>query len=166
MGQIYTIKKGQHYSNYLPKMCYGKTSLAVRFKFMDGCWFPLEVQDDYAINKLLGWSAGLHHRNSIRCGWTPNPTPGLIDLFFYLYINGTRKEQKFATVELGLEYDLRIDTRSDLVSFSLSLNGVHEAYDSVYYPAPKCRFGFWLWPYIGGMLPARLDTKIYLELEK
>ena len=165
MPKVYTIKKGEHYSNHTPKMCYGKGSMRATFKFMDGCWFPLEVQDDYAINKLCGFSNGLHNRNSVRLGWTPNKEPGKIDLFFYLYINGVRKEQKFATVEIGLEYQLFIILTNNLCGFTLMRDGATVATDSVYYPQPRCPFGYWLFPYLGGRLPARVDTKIYLDMK-
>lgn len=166
MGKIYTIAKGDHYCTHNPKMVYGKTALLLDFKFMDGCWFPLDVSDDYAINKLCGISFGLHHRNSVRCGWTPNAVPGHIDLFFYLYIFGTRKEQKFATVELGIQYRLNINVGNNLVDFTLLRGDSTVASNSIYYPNPRCPFGYLLFPYVGGRLPARCDTKIYLDFVK
>lgn len=164
MGKVYVVKKCHHYSRHLPKLCYRKTKLRATFKFTDGCWFPLSSPDDYAINKLVGFSRGRHHKNSVRCGWTPNKEPGLIDLFFYLYIKGVRQEMKFTTVEIGLEYTLEIDLSSNLVYFSLRKNGLPIVNNSLYFPTPRCFWGYILFPHIGGKLPARTDTKIELSI--
>jgi hypothetical protein len=157
----YTIKKGRHYSCHRPKLHRGD-SMRIKFRFMDGCWFPLDVRDDSAINKLCGWSMGYHHRNSIRCGWTPNNKAGDIDLFFYLYNGGVRIERFFAKVELGLEYELDMALDGDIVSFCLRDFGL-STINSVYFKKPKCRLSYVLFPYVGGRLPARMDTKIAIS---
>ena len=164
MGKVYVIKKGDHYSNHTPKLCYGKTRMSVLFKFMDGCWFPMEIPPDSAINKLCGWSWGLHHRNSVRCGWTPSKEPGHIDLFFYVYAGGIRIDRYFTTIELGLEYLLEIDVESNLLSFRLERDGISTT-NSLYFPIPKMKLGYCLFPYVGGYLPARVNTKIYIDFK-
>jgi hypothetical protein len=160
---IYEIKKGNHYSAHLPKIHFGKTKLKAVFGFLDGCWFTLDTPDDYAINKLFGISYGYHHKNSARVGWTPSIEPGCIDLFFYCYINGTRFEKEFFTVEIGKKYTLTMDMSGDQVSFSIAGRTVKTTIEAVYFPLPKFKAGYILFPYVGGRKPAQIDTKILLE---
>ena len=161
---IYKIKKGAHYCQHWPKFHLGETNLRFRFKFGEGCWFPMNVPDDHAINKLCGPGYGDHHKNSVRVGWTPNLRPGWIDLFFYIYQNGHRVEQHFASVEVGTEYEMEIDLNSDLASFNLMHNYECVAIDSVYYKLPWFQWGAVLFPFVGGKLPARVDTYIDLTI--
>lgn len=160
---IYKIKKGNHYSLHLPKLHLGKTNLKVKFRFLDGCWFPLKVKDDYAVNKLCGWSYGWHHKNSIRCGWTPNKEQDKIDLFFYIYSNGERHIHSFCTIDIRTEYSLEIDLIINLLSFSIRSDSSPSTILSYYYEKPKSKLGYMLFPYIGGNLPAHTDTKISIE---
>lgn len=158
----YEIKKGQHYSNHFPKIHFGKTRLKAELVFGAGCWFPLNVPDDYAINKLTGISHGYHHRNSVRVGWRPNPEINRIDLFFYAYSGGKRTEQYFATVDMSGRYQLIMDLKNDLAEFSLRQHGATVAMGSIYYKMPWFKWGYCLFPYVGGNLPARTDTFIGL----
>jgi hypothetical protein len=160
---IYTIKKGSHYSLHLPRIHFGKTNLKAVFSFMDGCWFPLETPDDFAVNKLFGISYGFHHKNSVRVGWTPASEPGHIDLFFYCYINGVRFEDPFFTVEIGRKYTLEMDMESNVVSFTIAGRTIKKTMDGVFFPIPKFKSGYILFPFVGGKRPALMDTKILLE---
>lgn len=158
----FKIAKGNHFSYHLPKLRYGKKNLNVIFKFTDTCWFKLETPDDFAINKLVGWSTGLHHTNSIRCGWTPAKDTGKIDLFFYVYQDGVRYEQFFVSVDIGTEYELEMNINNNLLSFTLRNDNITSV-NSIYYKTPCDNFGYILFPYIGGRKPARIDTYIDLE---
>jgi len=160
---IYEIKKGQHYSRHWPKLHFGTRKKVVQFKFMDGCWFPLEAPDDYAINKLFGWSYGHHHRDSIRIGWTPNKEPGKIDLFFYAYNDDLQYDEIFATVEIWQECEIEIWLFSGRAFFSLQRSGLPVIMDSVSFRIPQFKWGYYLFAYVGGKLPARTNTKIELN---
>lgn len=156
---IFTIFKGWHYSLHFPKLHWGKTSMRVKFRFLDGCWFRLEQPDDFAINKLCGWGFMDHHKDSIRCGWRPS-APGIIDLYFYLYQNGIRYEKMFSSVEIGREYELEMSVDMGMLSFTLKSEGITTS--STPFILPKTRLGYYLFPYIGGKKPARMKTKIEL----
>ena len=160
----YKIKKGNHYSLHWPKFHFGETNIKFKFKFGAGCWYETVVPDDYAFNKLCGLGCGDHHKNSVRVGWCPAKDINRIDLVFYLYTNGQRVEQHFATVNLSQEYEIEIDLSSDLVSFNLTSNQESVAIDSIYYKLPWFRWGAILFPYIGGQLPARANTYIDLTI--
>lgn len=161
---IYTVKRGHHYSWHLPRLYWNKTSMKAKFKFLDGTWYRMDKEDDFDLSKLLGFSRGLHHKNSIRIGWRPSSTPGFIDLFFYLYCQGHRIIQPFTTVEIGLLYDIEIKLKSSEVTFELKKNGLLMSYTSTPYILPKAKWGYSTGFYIGGNLPARTDTKAYIEI--
>lgn len=161
---IYVIKQGSHYSRHWPKLHFGTRKETIRFKFLDGCWFPPEAPDDFAINKLFGWSYGLHHQDSVRCGWTPNKEPGRIDLFFYLYQKGKMSSAKFATVGTGFPCFMEIHLFGGRAFFSMSRFAKPTIVDSVPFQIPKIKWGYLLYPFVGGNLPARMDTKIDLQV--
>lgn len=160
---MYTIKKGEHYSNHPFRLHWRKTIMNLKFTLMGDCSYDLLVPDDWAINKLAGWSMCHHHHNSIRCGWRPSPTPGIISLFFYLYNDGKRTEHLFTNVRILKEYTLEMRLTGNRVDFSLAGNG-QTAEKSILYKKPWLTAGYALWPYIGGLLPARWDTHIEMEI--
>ena len=163
---IYTIKKGNHYSRHWPKLHTGKTRMKIRFAFLKGCWWPTVKPDDAAINKLAGWSFGLHHKNSIRVGWAPSLTKNKIDLYFYLYHNGSRHTRLFATVDCRVYHDLKIEIdgphMNGLLSFSMRSEEGVTTLASCSYRMPKFKYGYILFPYVGGKLTARADANIDL----
>lgn len=160
---MYVIKKGKHYSQHPIRLHWYRKSMVATFKLMGDCSYDLKEPDDYAINKLCGWSMGIsHHTNSIRCGWRPSGTPGIISLFFYLYSNGKRMEHLFTNIAIMKEYILEMKLIDNRVNFSLKGNG-QTADKSISYNAPYLKFGYALFPYVGGKLPARWDTHIELD---
>lgn len=159
---LYTIKKGEHSSRHGIAAHWGSKPMKVKFTLMGDCSYDLLVPDDWAINKLCGFSMGYHHWYSVRCGWRPTGTPGIIALFFYLYSAGKRTEHLFANVRIMKEYTLEMSLSGGRVNFSLSGNG-QTAEKSIAYKKPWIRAGYRLYPYIGGVLPARWDTHIQLE---
>lgn len=159
----YLIKKGEHYCRHWPKIHLGVTKVKFRFRFGAGCWFPLEVPDDYAINKLFGIGYANHHKNSFRVGWTPSKQGGKIDLFFYVYYRGIRIEEYFTSVDISSEYEMEMEAVSDLLSFKLiDLKSDYTITNSIYFKLPWFRIGMVLMPFVGGKLPARTDT--YIDL--
>lgn len=159
---IYTIKKGKHYSTHLPSLHFGIKKMKVSFSFGVSCWYRMIDPDDYAINKLCGFSLGFHHRDSIRCGWHPSEKLGMIDLFFYLYNGGKRIEHQFTTVSTFKGYELTILMGRSSVSFELHGSG-QSAFGSTAFVPPRFLPGYQLFPYIGGKKPARVDTFIILD---
>lgn len=161
----YTIKKGRHYSNHLPRLTYDRRIIEAKVKFSSECWFPLREPDDYAVNKLLGWSFGYHHKDSLRIGWRPSGGEGYIDLFFYIYRYGQRYERYFTTVACDTEYDLTlaIGSRGSIsasVGTSVVIMGGHYFLEN---DMPK--LGYILFPYFGGKKTAPHNMSIELELK-
>jgi len=138
--------------------------MKVEFEFSNNCWYPLKNIDDYDVNKLCGWSNGMHHQNSIRCGWVPNKEAGHIDLVFYVYYQGARSIKPFCKVETGIKYIMKMYIQNDYLVFSMVQIGALVAKTvSIPYFASNKKLGYLLFPYIGGDLPARQDSNIYLE---
>lgn len=166
--KTYTIKKGSHYSWHIPKFWIGKkNSISMEFRFYEECWFPMRDRDDYAINKLCGWSYGFHHRNSIRVGWTPSDTrKSWIDLYAYYYKNGERGQAFIGTVECGtfnkvqIEYDIKFNT----VSCSLRRT-ISEETITFYAEVNPTWWGVFLFPFFGGRKTAAVNTRIDLSFE-
>lgn len=159
--KTYTIKKGRHYSNHLPKLVYGMRNLSTSVKFHSDCWFPLSQPDDYAINKLVGWSMGYHHTSSIRCGWRPAGIPGYIDLFFYTYCQGYRHDEYFTTIECDKEFLLFMLISSDGdITFSASGKSV-----TLKGPCIGKKLGYLLFPYFGGKNTAPHDIHIDIDIK-
>src|SRR3990167_6239065 len=152
------IRKGNHYSYHLPSFHTGIQKLKFRFKFDSSCLYPVVDSEDYAINKLYGFSIGLHHINSVRVGWRPDEQQACkkIALHFYIYNNRARISPYFATVEVDKWYDMEISVLPDRVQFTLrDDSGLFLSQSSAPFILPTFRFGYKLFFYAGGKKPAR-----------
>ena len=165
--KAYIIKKGRHYSNHLPKLWIGKKLiLSAKVKMDKNCWFKLEEPADYAINKLVGWSYGFHHKNSIRIGWRPSiDRKNWIELHLYIYERGGRRQHYIDLIECNTENKIDITYHPDKSRITYSLyraivisNGVMNA------KLKTSWWGYYLFPYFGGTKTAVVDTRIDLEL--
>jgi len=159
----YSLKEGTHYSLHLPKFCYNRKELDVEVRFHKTCWFPLILPDDYAINKLVGWSFGRHHKNSFRCGWRPAGKEGYIDLFFYIYNDGERFEKFLATIQCGNTYGFKMKWHPE-GCISIGASEKEVLVGGIFFnKAPK--LGYFLFPYFGGKNPTPHDMKIDLDFK-
>lgn len=61
--------------------------------FGDNCRYDIG-SDQSDINKLFGFSLGMHHENSLRVGWRYVPQKDLIEIVTYIYQNGVRLREK------------------------------------------------------------------------
>ncbi len=70
---IFKIKKGSHYSNnFIHKLVSFFTTsgrLSKLIEFDETAIYTDNTEDKYDVNKLFGFSNGLHHKNSYRFGW-------------------------------------------------------------------------------------------------
>ncbi|MEK6879230.1 MAG: hypothetical protein AABY22_06450 [Nanoarchaeota archaeon] len=161
----YLVKKGHHYSNHGIKYHFGITRKKFGFLFSPSCLYSiLSPKKNTSINKLFGWSYGHHHRNSVRVGWRPD-TNGKIDLFFYLYNNGKNFTKYFETIEVSEEYEINITVSMYFVLFELykannPLENIKK--DTHGFIRPWFRWGYYLWFYFGGKLPAPQDMTAYI----
>ena len=159
----FLIKKGSHYSNnffhkLLNILNFRKSSIYL-VRFSDTCKYQLPKEDQGDINKLFGFSLGLHHKNSARCGWCWNNNQ--LEIWAYWYDNGIRKYQFIQSVEIGENYYLEIKNLGDKWEFSISN---YAKVNKIQVPKSKTliNFGYILWPYFGGNQPSPHDISIYM----
>jgi hypothetical protein len=133
----YTIKKGKHYSGFRFIPFFKCKEITVAVNFTDSCrYLGNTVQMSEQINKLCGFGAILHHRNSIRIGWRYDPINDKVDLFTYEYKDSERLITKFDSVRINQTKKIRLKSLK------------------TYY------FGCYKWPYFGGKSPAAHDMEI------
>lgn len=143
VSKTYTIKKGRHYSGFRLKPFFRCDSLEADVTFHDSCRYYEKGNNQLneQVNKLFGFGAFLHHKNSHRIGWRYDKESGLIRLYTYNYFQGERFIREFDSCKIG--------QRKRIVCQS----------GKPYY------FGFYLWPHFGGKAPAKQDTKITINFK-
>lgn len=102
---------------FKPGMIY---QLRSHFKFDSSCEYNIG-EDQSDVNKLIGFSLGLHHKNSIRLGWRYRE--GRIEICGYLYYKGVRRPTIPITslpIE-SAEFDVRLKYNSITGTISISL---------------------------------------------
>ena len=165
----WVIWKGWHacLSNIFQRLCLrvGTKPITYTFLFLKDNWYPYTDEDDLDINKLAGFSYGLHHKNSIRIGWIPSfINQGKFSLCFYIYNNGERYFQAFADINPGTEYKLTISLKDGKVFFELKSEKSNESViDSVNFVVPKFKLGYYLWFYFGGNKTAPKRMVVFLN---
>lgn len=162
---IFTIEKNHHYSDgFIYKLLnafHDSNRMAYFVKFNESTLYSDETVDRFDVNKLFGFSIGLHHNNSYRFGW--NCLDGKIHIYAYSYIKGVRNIDEICVIENDKEYKFIIRLNGDKAIFTV----VSEDYDinQVTQLVPTSKFfGYCLWPYFGGNKKA--PHKISIELEK
>lgn len=168
----YLIKKGKHKSKsgkikFLPLFFIDKHQF--KFKFSKDCIYP-NSYGKYQINKLSGVAFGIPnifnifnnrstHQNSFRIGWRPLNSEK-IGLIAYYYINGKRYEKNMISVLPEKEY--YCDIKFNKSKINVKVDNVKFEY---YYNNNKNYrvFGYRLFPYFGGLIPAPHNMKIYLS---
>lgn len=107
------IKKGTHYARPLQliKKLLGirytnKRAMSAVVRFHSDCQYEIG-KDQSDINKLFGFSLGMHHKNSIRVGW--RWLNGNLELCSYIYENGVRlKEQVLCKCDFNTDYRIYV----------------------------------------------------------
>lgn len=160
---IFTIEKDRHYSDgfiyKLLNMFHDSNRMAYLVKFDSSTLYLDETVDRFDVNKLFGFSIGLHHNNSYRFGW--NCLDNKIHIYAYSYIKGVRVINEICVIENDKEYRFIIRINGNKVLFSV----ISEDYNinQVTQSAPTNKFfGYCLWPYFGGNKAA--PHKISIDL--
>lgn len=65
-------------------------SIIKRFNFTDSTMYFFNDDDQHDVNKLFGFSIGMHHTNSFRFGWRPNKDLTKMEIVGYEYHNKVR----------------------------------------------------------------------------
>lgn len=155
---IYTIPQGSHYTTNrsLGGMHLGIRSMRKSVRFTASCLYQFtdpKCVDD--INKLFGFSYGMHHTNSVRVGWRCKD--GIITLFAYCYRNGLVSTKYLTRIKIDNYYDIEIYVGQGYVRFTT--NGVDKFLTLDYTPA----IGYNLLPYFGGDCIAPHDMLIEIN---
>lgn len=157
----YTIKKGSHYCSGLStgSVHYGMTGMSYIVTFSKECLvLPGLNSCDRDINKLFGWSYGLHHNNSVRIGWRSEL--GGIHLFAYMYMNGVRKVKHIGFVNAASPFYASIEYMSDQQAMKFY---VGEAITIIPWSGCEPCMGYELRPYYGGdcSAPATMTIEMW-----
>jgi hypothetical protein len=154
------IKKGKHYSSQIFRFIpFLKNKLCYDVCFTDTCLYDLNNSNNYAINKLFGFSRGFHHKNSARIGW--NCLNNKIYVYAYCYIQGKRVVKKIGNLDICEIYHMSIEDLGDKYIFII--------YDKNKYLSCEiqkektCSIGYRLFPYFGGVETAPHDIVILMN---
>lgn len=157
---LFTIKKGNHRSTWLPKFTC-KNEVVGKVTFLGDFSYEIFNQED--TNKLCGLSDGWHHRktSSIRLGFRWNLKTEELEIMVISYVNGERTIKKLTVAETDREYDFSIRIEKDYYF-------VYFNYNSLLIPR-KSRWNclrYYLFPFFGGKETASKTFKINLDIEK
>ena len=162
---IFTIKKGRHYSNGLLYKIFSfinyNSKMSYNVKFNKTDIYVDNTPDKFDVNKLFGFSLGLHHRNSHRFGW--NCLDGKVYLYSYSYVNGKRIINEICSVNLDEEYKCIIKVKDKKCIFSV-ISPRYEIKQKIIDIPNRLILGYVLWPYFGGNKTA--PQNISIELSK
>lgn len=162
----FIIKKGGHYSKPLFKtpIFNFKSEISCYCMFTSSCLYELKSNKNQ-INKLIGFSNGWHHHNSIRVGWVAeNMTEDLkvIELFWYSYEKGKRYSKHLGYVQVDEIFSLHINNINGYytITFKDSDGNITTETSNI-----KIRkyWGYNLYPYFGGKEKSPHEIKIYLK---
>lgn len=153
----YKIKQGRHRAYPLSLGIHtGKTSESYEVIFDESCRYVPDEENDW--NKLVGWSYGMHHKNSIRIGWRYNSSRDIMELASYTYDSGIRKDIHIADVELNKKCEIIILAGSGELSIIV---------DSFWYHSEpiwmKPTWGYNLGLFFGGNETAPHDMKVWIK---
>lgn len=108
-------KKGRHYPYLIPIAfpfwVSGKedSRREAKFIFTESCMFDLHDEDQHDVNKLFGFSIGMHHNTSFRFGWRPLLNNRTIEIVAYEYHDNVRQNtMPICEVQLNKQYRFRL----------------------------------------------------------
>jgi hypothetical protein len=105
-----------------------------------GDWKPVQ-----GIQKIIGFSRGWHHWNSIRLGYNRSENTNFVRLFLYTYVKGKRNEQLIGTWQIGTKLDVELTFKHHV--FSAIIRGEFGQYSKVQYAPIWFPIGYLLRPY-------------------
>ncbi len=158
--EIYTIKEGNHGSNYAGIQFLQSSSLRFSAIFnKSAIYTSKEPVNQHDINKLLGFAdCNVHHHvNSARFGW--RWLDGKLEILAYCYANKERITKSIGFVELNQSFEYSITVSKEQYLFEL------EGFPMVTMPrSSSCEVGsyYMLFPYFGGDEVAPQDISIKL----
>jgi len=89
-------------------------SIVKDFEFTPSTMYHFDDADQFDVNKLFGFSIGMHHTNSFRFGWRPSKDLLKMEIGAYEYHNKVRVFiLPLCEVEIGKNYKYEINYLSD-----------------------------------------------------
>ena len=161
---IFTILEGNHYSNQslykLANLFNFKKTAKYKVKF--NCTGIYEIPSQYqtSINKLFGFSSGMHHTKSARFGWNCGDKDK-INIFAYCYINNERTSLFLKSIDVNKEYHLEITDNNTEYIFIITRNNSRLKH-TIAKAKTDFKISYNLWPYFGGEWAAPHNVNIEL----
>lgn len=164
LGCNYFLGKNKHYCKrplytyFFP--FFSRPTMSYVVSFDTSCLYNLHTEDNLDINKLFGFSEGLHHKSSARFGW--NVIAGRIHLYNYCYVEGIRVYNFICFVEPNVDYKLTIRRSATKYTFLVNTKG-REIKRKDVERIQQHKWGYKLWPYFGGNCKAPHDMLIQMK---
>jgi len=157
------------YFEFIPHITFINRSFTIskRFKFTESAIYYFNDDDQFDVNKLFGFSVGMHHNNSFRFGWRPNKELNKIEIVGYEYHDKIRIPIiPICEVELNRWYTYSIKYSSSLKRVDYIVNDDFYNFfgsgDEINLKH-KINFGYRLGLYFGGNKKAPHNMVIYRE---
>jgi hypothetical protein len=138
--------------------------LTKHFKFTDSSIYLFHDEDQHDVNKLFGFSIGLHHDNSIRFGWRPNKDLSRMEIVGYEYRDKIRIPTiPICEVKLNkwYKYELIYHNKTNEIEYSVIDNDKVYNFKHQLKMKNKYNWGYKLDLYFGGNKKAPHDIIIY-----
>lgn len=159
----HVIKKFRRSSGLNFSPSFFRKKMTRKFMFGSDCSYDLRSIDQFDINKLFGWSQGMHHKNSCRFGWVWNLEKKCMEIYAYCYVNSVIKSEFICNVELEKWYvgEIKIENGNyyfnvkDENNFSLGYTSIMYGFD--------INVGYNLGVYFGGNQDAPREMTIFIN---
>ena len=139
-------------------------SITKRFKFTESTIYYFDDDDQYDVNKLFGFSVGMHHNNSVRFGWRPNSDLSKIEIVGYEYHNKLRIPT-IPICEINLnswyEFGLKYNHKTGYIEYYVTDGDYTNSLQHPIKLKSKINLGYKLDLYFGGNKPAPHKIIIY-----
>ncbi len=158
---VFSIKKGNHFSNrFIHKILSFfniNRKMIYMIKFDESALYSDDTLDRYDVNKLFGFSIGMHHNNSYRFGW--NCLNNEIHIYAYLYVEGKRIINEIGVIKINETHKFIIYLNGSKCIFSVTDSKLNLK-QVIFNVKNKKVFGYNLWPYFGGNKTATQNINI------
>lgn len=168
----YIIKQGRHYSTpRFPKLYLFRQNkkfvIERDFLLSNSCFYKLGNANDFAINKLFGFSVGLFggpKENSFRFGWNCFKDNKTFSLFAFYHLDGRMLSQYIGDIYPEKRYVYRLEKDINSINFIVTdkETGTEMCKGKIDYKQKnKWNFGWKLFFYFGGEETAPHDLLLF-----
>ena len=162
--ETYTVKEGEHYSDF--PLLQGKGDIYVQVFFPESCRYDSQPPGMSGWNKLIGLMPGYNdvHKNSARWVWRYNYNTGEIDLATYTYVRGERIIIYQMSRPIGTWVEIYVGYDKKLTKWVYEVRGAALG-GWIRCPEFKDKNFWWLGLYFGGNSVAPHDITVYYKFE-